>query len=188
MNLLLETSLVGLSYGDQITAIYRLRDQIPARLQALAVEQIRALVPVAARVTWRGDIAHHDDGSSAAYVVRHALVMRDGSSVSLPLECDLGCGVDWWESIHFGAFADGDAEEAFLKSLETAKFDAECDVDAAENIALARLGSVVGSLDVRALIGAITTLAEADPFGEVYELAEAIEPTPIPLGSSPCLT
>jgi hypothetical protein len=172
---LLDASLAGLSHHDQITALYRLRDQIPARLQALAVEQIRALAPLAVRVTWTGDIAHHDDGTSAPYVVTNALVMRDGQSVSLPLESDLGCGVDWWESIDFGAFADGEAKETFLGSLETAKFDPASDFYAAENLAFARLGSVLGSLDVRALIGAITTLAEADPFGEAYELDLSIE-------------
>lgn len=170
----LDAALAGLSRHDQITALHQLRSAIPARLQAVAAEHIRELVPQAVRATWTGDTSSNDDGTSTPYVSTLALIMRDGATISLPVETDLDCGIDWYEGMDFGGFADEATEDAFLDRLEAARFDAGA-AASSEDLALAQIALSLGGVDVRALIGAMTTLAEEDPFGETYALEPSAE-------------
>lgn len=168
----LDTFLAGIPHDEQLNVLNQLREAIPARLRSLAAERVRALVPRAVRVTWTGDVSSSDDGTTTPYLSSLAVVLEDGQTVSLPVESDLGCGVDWWEGMDFSGFADTESEDAFYERLHAAA-SAGHEQAAAEGVALVQIAARLGVADVRPLIGALTNLAEEDPFGESCDLPPA---------------
>ncbi|MGE4057207.1 MAG: hypothetical protein AB7F99_20660 [Vicinamibacterales bacterium] len=159
--------LDGRAPEEQLALLATIRGEIGPRLRDAGMARITSLVPATRRIEWSGDTSSNDDGTVTSYASTLALVLRSGERIDLPVETDLDCGLDWYTMIDFAGFESDDAAEDFhdrIAALRPGCVEAEA-------LALTQIGRCLGeSVDVRALIGVMTLLAEEDPFGVAIDL------------------
>lgn len=166
----LDVLLEGRTPQEQIDLIEAMQYAIPEAKVRAATQRILSLVPGATGMKWSGDVAQNDDGTTTPYVSFLTILVGDDSPIELPVENDLGCGLDWYDSIHLFFHSEAD-EDAFNTLLDQRPQSG----DAIEAFALDQIGRWLGgdANHAKTVIGAMTLIAEMDPFGEAHTFADA---------------